>query len=265
MGRGKGKKGSKTRRLRRRKHQPGAVKDTKMINQMIYTPSGVVGKSQLTIKRLGRQMIPEGFPASHVKGSSFAIVNNIVAEFQICKFTRDDMMHFRAHVPVLFLNIWCGESHSLFQLFQVFLQFKFPEIVDEERYFSGEPLDGKLMFEVVIDDTRRMIDAGIDTFSDPKQLAQQIIQFMRSDAMVAYVVKMAEQEKAKREEERYESYKNMIAYNKPSVTFTSDGKMVKNFDSGLQLSDPDFTESEDDLEDKTMPVPADEQTVQADK
>lgn len=191
---------------------------TKYINQEIYSVIGVDGESQVEVRHLGTQLLKEGVKINHTKSQPMELLPNVVLQANICNFVKDDILHYRKRVPILFIDVWSVDGTSMSLLFQLFLHFKFPELVSEDTFFS-EKLDGKFVLEVVIDSENQQLDANFTEFPGPKDTINKMIEFLKTDAMLAYINGMIEEEKKRKKKEREDALTDLLHVPKATVNF----------------------------------------------
>ena len=98
-------------------------KKTTLINYSIYAVEGIMNESKIKIIEIEKKLLPEGRQVQHTKGTPFKITDDVYGIANICKFTKDDVLHYRKWIPVLYIDVWHTESMSANLLFQLFFHF----------------------------------------------------------------------------------------------------------------------------------------------
>lgn len=193
-------------------------KTTVLINCPIYAAEGVPEKSQIKITKIGSKLLQKGVQVEHERGSPFWLSTDVMGVVNICKFTKDDILHYRKWVPILYIDIWHTQAGSMTLLFQLFFHFRFDSLVTEEQFLSGESLDGKFMMEVVIDDEKKQFDSSITVFKGCQETIDNLVLFLNNDVMKNYIKDMIAENKARKKNEQKEALANMIQV--PKATYS---------------------------------------------
>lgn len=189
-----------------------------LVNYPIYAVEGVIDKSQIKVIKIGEQMMKKGASIDHTNGPPFQLDVDVIGVINICKFTKDDVVHYRKCIPILFISVWHTEDKLMTMLFQIFFDFKFNEIVPEEQFLSGEAMDGKFILEVVIEDEKEQLDSGIPVFKGCTQTVDHIVDFLKNDVMKAYIRNIINENKAMKKKTNDETLKELLKIPKVTVS-----------------------------------------------